>query len=435
VSGLKLKTPFAPISKSEWPKFAALLGWALLVFAILLFVLFLFPSSNANPFSEVAIRVLTAMGGALLTSITVQRFVASLEEDKKPKETAEFVASLFLANDGSVFDNITDETRGEILRNVLKAHTKGQAADYGKELGDDLVRGYFGENKTYREQFSYDIDYDPFDPEVLKSAPASLGTLVAGIKSRAADYHWITQSVAFVQHGTLAQGEEQKHSVVQIALDDAALGKMWNDPRLIFREEIQLLPEDEQIVRDLTDEQLGDFVRDVLRLSARISPLPGTQPAKEDIAEKEIEKGKEGDDPSRKYSVAWKKRSGSKCIEIRVENPPDTAAGLGVHLMFAYPNRRSVTHFVAVAPRPVKGAAITVSATKTMNRLSYFPFVSQFGEPPFTEQHDPHKIKITSKPGRWWFPTSGFVFLWDPEVIEAPPPKPTTPKPRKTAAS
>jgi hypothetical protein len=397
------------LPQTERGKYLFLLTAALLVFVLLFWVLSIPVPEGASSRDagwEVMIRFLAALFGAFLTPITVQWFIAWIDEQKKPEKTAQFVSDLFLQSDGKVFDAVTRETRGNLLKNILISQAREGNGEYGTDLGDGLVEGYFRDDQTYRDAFTYEITYHPFNGPGSGIAP-QLGDFAEGITSRREHYHKIEQAIRFTQHG-LKSGDFSK-VVVQLAFDDATLRELLDDRNLMFREVIHLLPEDRAAVAALEDEQLALFVEQILNFTATL--------------------GQNGSKAQKiGFSVGWADRAEGNCIEIRIDNPWQVVDGLVVHLAFRYPNRRNVTHFIAAAPRPVKQARITLAGTEAMQGLSYFPFVTEFGDKPYDEFITPTRISIESKKDRWWFPISGFVFVWDAEAL---PPTGESARPRQ----
>ena len=401
------------LPQSERGKYLFLLTAALLVFVLLFWVLSVPMPEGARSRDagwEVAIRFLTALFGAFLTPITVQWFIAWIDEQKKPEKTAQFVSDLFLQSDGKMFDVVTRETRGNLLKNILISQAREGNGQYGTDLGDGLVEGYFRDDQTYRDAFTYEITYQPFNG-LGSGLDPRLGEFAKGIASRQVHYHKVEQAIRFTQHG-LKSGDLSQ-VVVQLAFDDATLRELLDDRNLIFREVIHLLQEDRAAVSRLDGEQLTLFVDQVLGFSATLGQNKG-KPQKVG------------------FSVGWADRAEGKCIEIRIDNPWEVVDGLVVHLAFQYPNRRNVTHFIAAAPRPVKQDRITLTGTEAMHGLSYFPFVTEFGDKPYDEFITPTRISIESRKDRWWFPISGFVFVWDAQTL--PPPE-ESPKPRRQPKS
>lgn len=384
------------IPRNEWGKYAFLGVSAFLVFYVLYGRLDGGPAPGTDPGHEVWLRILTSLGGAFLTPITVQLFISWLDEAKKPAQTAEFVSDLFLQSDGKLFDTVTRETRGNFLKNILISQTRDKKGDYGKDLGEGLVKGYFDDDQTYRDHFAYDISYQAF-AGISTKAP-EFAAFAAGIAERSEHYHWIDQTIRFTQHGLKAG--DLKDVVVRLAFDDATLRKLLGDRDLIFREVIHLLPEEMSEISTLEDGQLAEFVRDVFKFNVSLG-----------------ECGSEHEEVEHEFTVTWATRSDRRCIEIRVPHELAVTEGLVIRLAFQYPNRRNVTHFVAAAPRPVKQARISITGTPEMAGLSYFPFVAQFGQKPYTEFVTSKAIIIESATGRWWFPISGFVFVWDAQAL------------------
>lgn len=282
--------------------------------------------------------------------------------------------------DQEVIDQFSTESKKKFIKHSTES-ILGEKV--GGMLYETMIQSYLSKSYQFRQRFKYYISY--MEPKGNMTSIALDESNV--FEFSADDYYIVKQDLSFERD--LTNYRDSNDVRIGFSYKESILDGLYQRAEFLFRENLWVDEKHNEMLKQLSNQEMEQFVKQVLQFSVHINEKP--------IAYRVIN------------------NEGYEGFHLLLDFPQDVPSGelSKVHIRFRMPQLKSQEKFIVVISEPTEDVEIMFMHLEDEVDVEVIPFLNE-AESITKLPNDTIKIDIDD----WILPRAGVVFVWDEKKEE-----------------
>ncbi|MGP4039009.1 hypothetical protein ACTWP4_03725 [Gracilibacillus sp. D59] len=291
----------------------------------------------------------------------------------KDRELSEKMTETMMLNQ-EVIDKFSTESKKQFIQ---KSTESILGKTVGNMLYETLIHSYLTKSYQYRHRFKYYISY--LDTKADMTYQVNQNKQFVFNKDT---YYCIRQDLSFERD--LTNYQQSNDVRIGFSYKESTLDGLYQRAEFLFRENLWVNDEHNALLKELSDQELEEFVQVFLQFTIEINGQPIS------------------------YSVV--NNEGHEGFHLLLDIPKEIPAGAlsKVHLRFQMPQLKSQKKFIVMISEPTEDVEIMFMHLENEMDVEAIPFLNE-AESITRLPNDTIKIDIHD----WILPRAGVVFVWN----------------------